>query len=164
MPDALQQSMTILDWMEQTGLGVWVATSSHGYYVMLAIHSIGLAMLVGAVTVIDLRLLGAVRGISIEALSNFVKFAWWGWVINALSGVAIFLSEANKAFYHNMFRWKMLAMVIGMISTIILDRTILRPAAVNPNVAMSGNAKLQAVASLILWFLVITAGRMMAYT
>jgi len=156
--------MTILDWMEQTGLGVWVATSTYGYYIGLGFHSVGLAMLVGAVTVIDLRLLGAVRGISIEALSNFVKFAWWGWVINAVSGVVVFFSEANKAFYHNMFRWKMLAMVIGMISTIILDRTVLRPAALNPSIATSGNAKLQAVASLILWFVVITTGRMMAYT
>lgn len=154
-----------LDWMEQSALGVCVAQSPAGYYIALAFHSLGLAIIVGAVTVIDLRLLGAVRGIAADAMSKIVRFAWWGLGVNALSGVAIFFSEANKAFYSVSFRIKMALMICAVISTIILNKKVLRPAAEihSQEFPIAGGAKAQAVLSLCLWASVIIVGRMMSY-
>lgn len=151
----------MLDSLEQTALGLWVMTSPAGYYIMLAFHSMGLAMLVGSVLVIDLRLLGFVKGIDEKAMSGLVKFAWWGLAINALSGLAIFIGEANKAFYSNSFRIKILLMVCGVISTVILNKTVLQPTFNKGEVA--SNARVQAVISLALWASVIVMGRLMSY-
>lgn len=151
----------MLDSLEQTALGLWVMTSPAGYYIMLAFHSMGLAMLVGSVLVIDLRLLGFVKGIDEKAMSGLVKFAWWGLAINALSGLAIFIGEANKAFYSNSFRIKILLMLCGVISTVILNKTVLQPTFNKGEVA--SNARVQAVISLALWASVIVMGRLMSY-
>ena len=154
----------MLDSLEQSALGTWVASSTAGYYIMLAFHAVGLSMIVGAMMVIDLRILGVARGISAAAQPRLVTLGWWGFWINALSGVALFFSEANKMFYDNTFRWKLFLIFVGMISTSALNRTILKPAA-NGDVARleSGSAKAQAIFSLLLWLAVITVGRMIAY-
>lgn len=159
--------MTILDWMEQSGIGVWVSTSPAGYYIMLAFHSVGLAMLVGVVTIIDLRLLG-VFPIPAASLQRLLRFAWWGFWINAVSGVLVFFSEANKMFYDTMFRWKIALVFVGVIAMIVMDKTVLRPLAATQRVAigreaLDTQAKAQAVFSLLVWAAVIVVGRMIAY-
>lgn len=154
--------MSTLDWMEESALGLWVATSPAGYYIMLAFHAVGLAMLVGSVWVIDLRLLNLVRGISEKAMAGLVKFAWWGWAINAASGVALFFSEANKAFHSWSFRIKISLMVLGMISTLVINATVLKPMRAGLAEPPSG-AKLQALVSMALWISVIVVGRLMSY-
>ncbi len=154
----------MLDLLEQSALGVWVATSPSGYYIMLGFHSMGLAMLVGAVTVIDLRLLGFVRGIDEKAMAGLVKFAWWGLLINAISGVALFTSEANKAFYSTSFRIKILLMLAGVVSTVILNKSVLQPTFYKGGEAVSASsARNQARLSLALWAAVIVIGRLMSY-
>jgi hypothetical protein len=154
----------MLDSMEQSALGVWTATSPAGYYIMLAFHAMGLAVLVGSVTVIDLRLLGFVRGIDEKAMAGMVKFAWWGLLINAISGLVLFTSEANKAFYSNSFRVKILLMLAGVVSTVILNKTVLQPTFHKGSEAVSThNAHAQAYLSLALWTAVIMVGRLMSY-
>jgi hypothetical protein len=153
-----------LDWMEQSALGLCVSSSHSGYYLMLGFHSLGLAMLVGALMVVDLRILKVVRGIPAEALPKLVWLGWWGFWINAVSGVAVFFSEANKMFYDNTFRWKLSLIAIGVVSTLVLSRTVLVPAAARGAALLDGSsARIQASFSLLLWIAVIIVGRMIAY-
>ena len=159
---AAEPTPTILDWMELSGLGQWVATSTHGYYVMLAFHSVGLAMLVGSMMVIDLRLLGRLQGIQLNALERLSKIAWYGFVVNAVSGVAVFFSEANRMFVNPTFRWKIFLVFVGVIALAVMQRTVLRPI-VAPGAPITTNAKLQAAFSLAVWTAVIVVGRMIAY-
>jgi len=152
----------ILDWMEMTSLGQWVAASPYGYYIMLGFHAVGLAMLVGVMMVIDLRLLGRLQSIELKALERLTKLAWYGFWINAVSGVAIFFAEANKMYFHIMFRWKIFLIFVGVIALVIMQRTVLRPIA-KSGIPITMNAKLQAAFSLAVWVAVIIVGRLIAY-
>lgn len=164
LPPDPSVTLSTLDWMEQSALGSCVAQTPMGYYIMLGFHSLGLAMIVGALMVVDLRILGVARGISANALPKFVTIGWWGFWINAISGVAVFFSEANKMYYDYTFRWKLFLILIGMITTYIFNRTILRPAAAgNAALLDSGSAKAHAIFSLVIWVAVIIVGRMIAY-
>jgi hypothetical protein len=151
-----------LDWMEQSAVGVCVAQSGSGYYVMLSLHAMGLAMVVGIVVMLDLWVLGLMRGIKAQAAAGLVRFAWVGLAINALSGLALFFSEANKAFYSISFRIKIALMLLGVISTLVLNKTVFQPAlsAVAP---LPSHAKSQARLSIALWLSVIVVGRLMSY-
>jgi hypothetical protein len=153
---------TLLDWMEHSALGDWVAASPYGYYVMLGFHAVGLAMLVGLMMVIDLRLLGRLRGIELKALERLSRIPWYGFVINALSGVALFFSEANKMFFSTTFRWKISLVFTGVIALAVMQRTVLRPIA-RSGAPITTNAKLQAAFSLSVWTAVIIVGRLIAY-
>lgn len=157
-------TLTTLEWMEQSALGSCVAQTSAGYYIMLGFHSLGLAMIVGALMVVDLRILGVARGISAKALPKFVTIGWWGFWINAISGVAVFFSEANKMYYDNTFRWKLFLILIGVITTYIFSKSVLKPAAAGDIARLeTGSAKAQAIFSIVLWVVVIIVGRMIAY-
>lgn len=159
----MDQPMTILDWMEQSGLGIWVAQSPAGYYIMLAFHSVGLAALVGAAYVIAFRLLGFLKPIPLTALDRFYKIGIFGFYINLLSGIAIFFSEANKAFHSNSFRWKILLVVLGMICTVTIHKTVLQRTDNLLSGKVPASAKTLAAISFVLWTATIIVGRMMAY-
>jgi hypothetical protein len=153
---------TALDWMQASALGEWVATSPSGYYVALGFHAIGLAMLVGTMMVINLRLLGQLQAIHLVALKPLSRFAWAGFAINALSGVALFFSEANKMFYADVFRWKILLVFTGVLALVVMGRTVLRPIAASGSV-IAASAKVQAILSIAIWIAVIIVGRFIAY-
>ena len=150
-----------LDWMEQSALGVCVSQSDSGYYIMLAFHAMGLAMVVGIVVMLDLWVLGLMRGIKAQATAGLIRFAWVGLAINAVSGVALFFSEANKAYYSISFRIKITLMLLGVISTFVLNKTVYQPALVLK--PAPHHAKAQAWLSIALWLSVIVVGRLMSY-
>jgi hypothetical protein len=152
---------SVLDWMEQSAVGVCVSQSDSGYYVMLAFHAMGLAMVVGIVVMLDLWVLGLMRGIKAQAAAGLIRFAWVGLAINALSGFALFFSEANKAYYSVSFRIKITLMLLGVVSTLVLNKTVFQPALVGG--APSRHARTQAGLSICLWLSVIVVGRLMSY-
>jgi hypothetical protein len=152
---------SVLDWMEQSAVGVCVSQSDSGYYVMLAFHAMGLAMVVGIVVMLDLWVLGLMRGIKAQAAAGLIRFAWVGLAINALSGFALFFSEANKAYYSVSFRIKITLMLLGVVSTLVLNKTVFQPALVGG--APSRQARTQAALSICLWLSVIVVGRLMSY-
>jgi len=152
---------TTLDWMEQSAVGACVSQSESGYYVMLAFHAMGMAMIVGIVVMLDLWILGLMRGIKLQATAGLIRFAWYGLAINALSGLALFFSEANKAFYSVSFRIKIALMLLGVVSTLVLNKTVFKPALTSPQ--LPPHARAQACLSLALWLSVIVVGRLMSY-
>jgi hypothetical protein len=150
-----------LDWMEQSALGVCVSQSGSGYYIMLAFHAMGLAMVVGIVVMLDLWVLGLMRGIKAQAAAGLIRFAWAGLAINAISGIALFFSEANKAYYSVSFRIKISLMLLGVVSTFVLNKTVFQPALVLKPAPQ--HARAQAWLSIALWLSVIVVGRLMSY-
>ena len=81
--------------LEETSLALWVGESLWGYPLMLSLHVIGLAIVVGIFVMRDLRLLGMFDGIAFAALPSLIKLGWIGFIINALSGFALFTSQAT---------------------------------------------------------------------
>ena len=55
--------MELLIWLETSGVATWVNESLWGYPIVLTSHAIGMAIVVGMVTVIDLRILGYAKRI-----------------------------------------------------------------------------------------------------
>jgi hypothetical protein len=156
--------LSTFDWMEQSAVGSCVMQTPMGFYILLAIHSVGLAVIVGVMLVISLRLLGVARGISAGALPKLITLGWWGFWINAVSGISLFIGEANKMFGNTTFRWKLFLIFVGMTSAYILNKTILKPAAAGDLSKLdSSSAKNQAYFSIFIWLAVITTGRMIAY-
>ncbi|MGD9843474.1 MAG: DUF6644 family protein [Steroidobacteraceae bacterium] len=156
--------ISFLQWMEGSAVGTCVMQSPAGFYILLGFHAVGLAMVVGVMAVVSMRILGVAKGISAAALPKLVKLSWAGFWINACSGVFLFIGEADKMFHNNTFRWKIFLVAVGMISTYIMNRTILIPAAAgNTSLINGSSAKFQAIFSILVWLAVITTGRMIAY-
>ena len=77
----------MFEWLETSAVAIWVGESLWGYPIMLGLHAVGLAIVVGIFVMLDLRLLGVIRGVSFDAFLGLYRLAWIGLVINAGHGL-----------------------------------------------------------------------------
>src|SRR5438045_8443147 len=95
--------------IEESGLSTWLreSESPFAFYFVLLFHTFGLALLVGANAVLDLRLLGVQREIPLAPLKRLFGIMWLGFAINAASGVLLLIAYhtrdmPNPVFYMNL--------------------------------------------------------------
>jgi hypothetical protein len=142
-------------------LGVWT------YGVLNLVHILGIGTLLGAVLLLDLRLLGAWRSIPLPLLARpTVPLAGGGFVLAVLSGVAMF--SFNTTEYHgNPFLYiKLPTLVVALINVAVVQRLGAWKRGVRGADLLPGDRSTLAVAgalSLGLWLTVVACGRMIGY-
>jgi hypothetical protein len=149
--------------LQESDFGVWVSSAPTllAYPTILMLHTVGLAMVVGPAAVLDLRLLGYNARMPLSTFSSVFKIMWLGFALNASTGIALFISEADEKGLKWIFWVKMLSIVLALLVTTRTRKLVFgggRQTDVVPP-----KAKNLAVASLCLWLAAITAGRLMAY-
>ena len=158
-----ERSVPILERLEDTALAGWVNKSKVVYPAVLCMHVIGLAILVGILTMLDLRLLGLVTGIPLSALAPMIKFAWTGFIINAISGLALFAAQATTMAASGPFLTKITLVFLGAITTVVIQRRLRSNAGVRDDASTPSTLRTLAVLSLVLWMGAISAGRLIPY-
>src|SRR6202140_4981163 len=85
--------------IEETGFSTWLreSESPFAFYFILLFHTFGLALLVGANVVVDLRLLGVARAIPLAPLKRLFGIMWIGFSINAVTGVLLVIAYPTKS-------------------------------------------------------------------
>jgi len=149
-------------WAHDTDLGHFMRAVSWAFSVCETLHFIGLCMLLGALLVIDLRILGFYRQISINAAMKLIPLAIAGFAINLVTGICFFASDSFNYGQNPMFIFKMGLVVLAGINAIYHEVACKAglcglPKGVEPD----RTAKFVAASSLVLWILVITAGRLL---
>jgi hypothetical protein len=154
----------LLEWIETTQLGLWLRESPSvwAFPTVLTLHTVGLAVLIGASWVLDLRLLGVGRHVPLAAFRWVFPTVAVGLVLNLLTGILLFIKNAATWGVALPFFIKM-ALVVASVATLLPIRSlVLRAADGQPDV--NSNARLLAVASILAWSAAVTAGRLLAYT
>jgi hypothetical protein len=147
--------VTVLTWLEGLPVSVWVAEGDWGYPLLLSVHSMGMAIVVGLLLVLDLRVLGYAAGIPIAALHRLMPLAWGGFGINLLSGSLLFASSATRLAGNWAFLVKMGCIALAGLTTFWLWREVRSES--------MPRAKGVALLSALLWLSAITFGRLIAY-
>lgn len=152
-------------WIENTPVAIWVGVSLWGYPFLLSLHAVGLAVVVGIFSVRDMRLLGLFRGLQPAVFLPLTKLARIGFVINAISGILLFTSQAVTFVNNTSFLVKIGFVITGMIlAQVIQSRLSDELAGASGDVIIEKSTKLIALASLSCWVIAIIAGRLVAYT
>ncbi|HEY7672551.1 MAG TPA: DUF6644 family protein [Gammaproteobacteria bacterium] len=156
--------MELFVWMEGTGLAAFVRTVPWVYPAVETAHYVGLTFLVGAILLIDLRLLGFARSLPVSSMIGLLPWVWVGFVINVISGSIMFVYGATNFGTNPAFWVKMSFMVLAGANAFVFSRAAARSGS---QWLDSGNVPLfvraVATASLVLWVCVVTTGRWMAY-
>jgi hypothetical protein len=151
----------MFEWLENTSVATWVGESLWAYPLLLSLHVIGLAIVVGILSMLDFKLLGGFKGIRTGAFLGLIRFAWIGFLINAISGVFLFTSQATYFVASTTFLTKLACIFVGAVLTKIIQGKLVAADAAGK--ADEVNMKGLAVLSLLLWLAAITAGRLTAY-
>jgi hypothetical protein len=149
--------------LEATPLATWVRQSPSiwAYPTILTLHTVGLGIVVGVSAVIDFRLLGAARRIRVASLAPLFPVIWWGFAVNATTGVLLFMSDASTKSHQTVFLVKLGLIALALVNTVLIRGTVRRAEGTGDSTA--GSHRIAAVLSLLLWAGALTAGRLMAY-
>jgi hypothetical protein len=130
------------------------------YPTVLTLHTVGMAILVGASFVVNLRILQVAGAIPLQRLQPLYRFIWLGFAINLLSGLVLFITEAADRVVDPVFYIKLSSIAVALWFGVVVKRNVIdRP---GPQRA-PGRSRSLAAASLALWTVAIVSGRLMAY-
>lgn len=151
--------MPLFRQLQDSAFSAWVlgADTIWSYPTVLTLHTIGLAILIGAVSVIDLRLLGVGREVPLPIIGRLYRFVWIGFVINLASGLVLFVTQAADRGTQTVFLIKLGFIVIAFTLALALRRHL------RSNTEVPLNARAMASLSLACWVAAIVTGRLMAY-
>jgi uncharacterized membrane protein SirB2 len=148
---------------ENSSLGEAIRGSRWLFPAIESFHLLGLAVIGGAVLVVNLRLLGF--GIERQSVAQLWRDTR-PWLLGSLtimlvSGVLLFTSEATKLYYHEAFWVKMISLLLATLFTF----TVLRKVAL----AEQGRVgpfwrKAAALISILLWSAVGVGGRWIGFS
>ena len=153
--------MHFLAWLEATQFPAeWVRSSTEGYPTMIALHALGMAIMVGLSLLLDMRILGWFGGIPLPALRKFFALAWLGFGINFFSGSFLFSAQATMYIVDWVFMTKMTLVLLGAGTAGMLQPAV---AKLGPGGQLSGGTKAIAGAAIVIWLVAIVMGRLTAY-
>ena len=146
--------------LEQLSFSTWVREggSIWGFATILFLHAVGLGMVAGIGTVIDLRLLGVAPSIPIKPMERLFPFIWAGFFICLVSGLALGMADATVKLTNPVFWVKMGLVAVGVVATLRMRSKVF-----GKDGSLS-SAQGMAWISLICWIGAIVAGRLLGYT
>ena len=157
--------MEVFTTLENSGLATSLRESFWIYPLVNATHILGVALLVGAILPMDLRLLGTWPAIPVATLGGvLLPFAVAGLLLAIVSGSLLFTVQAKDYVVQPLFWAKMGLLVLGLANALALrgsvawaeqfPATSLRPAV---------RLKIGAMVSFLVWLAVLLLGRLLGY-
>jgi hypothetical protein len=157
--------MSVLEfcrWVQYSAPLVAMRSSPWLFPVIATIHLMGLALIGGAVLVVDLRLLGL--GLHREPVAALARDAerWLlrGLLVMVSTGILLFMCFATKYYYLTFFWVKMAALLLVVVFTLSVHRRVAMSNAADVNPVL---CKLVALVSLSLWTIVALGGRYIGF-
>jgi hypothetical protein len=154
-------------WLEGSVLGHAMRESGVWTYgIVNLVHILGVASLFGAVLVLDLRLLGLWRNITLAAISKpTVPVAATGFVIAAVSGVCLLATKATEYVGNPFLYIKFPAIGVGILNVAALSSVCAWKEHRIRELSSREQSKLAVFGgiSLFCWLTAVTAGRLIGY-
>jgi len=159
--------LEICEWLETTALAIAIQESLYGFALLVGAHILGMAVSVGILLWMDLRLVG-VALLSRPLTQVYRSLAPWfiaGFGVMLLSGTALFVAFATAAYGNLFFRIKLLLLLLAGANALLFHWFAARPDdRFGGTEAPAAAARLAGALSLAIWAGVIVMGRMMSYT
>ena len=154
----------IVTWILGTSINAWMLNTPWAWPIAEIAHFMGLSILLGSMLLIDVRLAGYWRSISLSAVHRLLPWSILGFAINLITGTLFFFGDPERYVANIGFKIKMVLVVIAGLNAIYFKLKI------DPDMASWGadqdstsQAKAVAIISLVSWFGVLLFGRLIPY-
>ncbi|WP_299841349.1 hypothetical protein [uncultured Paracoccus sp.] len=140
-----------------TGLADWMRNGRWIYAAVSGLHVLGIALLIGAIASLDLRLIGLWPMIPVEPLGRvLVPVAITGLALAMGAGVLLFLAAPGDYLRMRLFLLKLMLIALGAGHALWFHagKGFERPPAALRRVGLT---------SLVIWLGVLACGRMLAF-
>jgi hypothetical protein len=157
--------MTLLEfcqWLQYSGPLIALRSSPWFFPVIATIHLMGLAVIGGAVLLVDLRLLGlGLRSQPVAQLERDARrWLFGGLIVMIGTGILLFMCFATKYYYLTFFWVKIAALCLVVVFTLSVRRRVAMADDTRVNPAWN---RAVALISLSLWTTVALGGRYIGF-
>jgi hypothetical protein len=126
------------------------------------LHFVGLSLLCGVVFLVDLRMLGVMKGVSFASLHRLLPWAALGFALNIGTGMLFFVGIPGQYIHNPSFYWKIgLAVLAG--ANAIYFTLFDEPWSLGPGEDAPLTAKIAALSAMVLWIGVMYFGSMLPF-
>jgi hypothetical protein len=143
-------------------LATWVKAVPWVWPAAESLHFVGLSLLMGVVLLIDLRMLGFMKQVSVHALDRLIPWGVLGFGLNMVTGMVFFIAAPEQYTQNIAFFWKVGLMILavfnGLYFTVYDKAWALAPGADAPPLS-----KVMAASALLLWVGVMYYGSMLPF-
>jgi hypothetical protein len=138
--------------------------SSALHAAVASVHLVGVALLVGTVAALDLRLLGLSRKLPVRRLAaHLLPWSAASFLLIVPTGLLMFLARAEELIGSPLFALKMLLLAAAGINAAVFHAAVFRGASAwDVDAPPPWQARAAAALSLAIWVGVIVCGRMLA--
>ncbi len=165
MDHGTEHAPAILVAVQDSALGQAMRQSLYLYPAVEIVHLLAIALLVGSILALDLRLVGwRVVAPSWPLARHLLPIAVAGFAFAVLSGLLLFTTEAASLAFNPAFRIKLLLLLLAGLNALLLHRGPWRDigqwsGAPKP----PARVRAAAILSAVLWVGVLSFGRLIAY-
>jgi hypothetical protein len=158
-----ENRVSFLAYLKASAFSEWLSISMLGFPTLIALHSVGMAIVVGLSLMVTLSLYGALPGIGDAVLPRLLNVAVWGFVLNFLTGLALFITRGPEYITSLVFLVKMLLVIVGAVILFWLREQLARRALTTGRGTSDGIVRAMSLAASLVWFGAVVAGRLIAY-
>lgn len=154
-----------MEWV--AALGKWpgaVLLQQNGtaYLLVNATHILGLALLIGAILPLDLRLIGLFRSVPLAVVAPFLsRIAACGLALALLTGAWLFTVRPAEYLGNAAFLWKLGLLSVALLNVAWQHRSAAYAQALTG--AVPAATRVRAALSVALWLSVLVAGRWIGF-
>src|SRR4051794_31968200 len=118
--------MNVLQQLEASGFSQWVRQSGSlwAFPGILLLHTYGMAIMVGVIAGIDLRILGLMPALPIAPMQKFFPLVWAAFWMNAITGTMLLAADATTKLTNPDFGVKMAFIVIAVINQRMIQKRV----------------------------------------
>lgn len=155
--------MPLAQALEDAWLGQWMR-AGWGYPAANVLHLVGLAMLLGAIALLDLRLLGYGRRLPVPEVSRLLTpLGVAGLSLACVTGVCLFAADASALIGSRIMQLKLGVVAVAVINALAFG-VCFRDRLADWDTRPPRLGRASAALSLLCWPLALVLGRLIAYT
>src|SRR3954447_24507557 len=113
-------------WLESTPLSTWVreSPSVFAFPAILSCHTVGMGLVAGINGSLALRIVGVAPGVPIAEMKRFFPVMWFGFWLNAISGVVLLIAYPTKALTNPLFYLKLALVAVAVALVVPIGRRV----------------------------------------
>jgi Family of unknown function (DUF6644) len=155
----------LFTWLQNTPLATGIHDSLWLFPVLYTLHIVGFVILVASTSALDLRMLRLVmRDEPLPQIAALLlPWAKLGFAMQFVSGGLLFIAQAADLSRNVPFVLKMIAVLFAGLNVLLFHLTAYRRVAEWPPDSTPAGARFSAIFSLVCWFGIVAASRLIAF-
>ena len=151
------------EWLAGSALSVSLRSSEWVYPLVNMLHILGIGLLVGAILILDWRLLRQRASPEVSVLATvLLPSARGGFALAVAAGLLLFIARPLDYAFNTLFQFKLASIALALLNIVLLHRSESWHHAVHHN-RPDGRVRLACGVSLACWLMALALGRLVGY-